>query len=159
MAEQNKAFLTESDHALLIDIFYELIGNSKDPAEVQSIESLMRKYDESGDGAEIADEDVRQTISLVCRYYQMLSEQKHANDDLLDFYADSLNKLQARYEQAIQDHRHLEEDQIKIYQDYDKLMQEHLCLYRRFEKLHKKQRKGIQWVKNWIGGGKKHDDS
>lgn len=144
MAEQNKAFLTESDHALLIDIFYEPIGNSKDPVEVQSIESLMRRYERSGDGAEMADEDVRQTISLVCRYYQMLSEQKHANDDLLDFYADSLNKLQARYEQAIQDHRHLEEDQIKIYQDYDKLMQEHLRLYRQYEKI---RTKTLRWLR------------
>lgn len=147
MAEQNKAFLKESDHALLIDIFYELIGNSKDPAEVQSIESLMRRYERSGDVAEMADEDVRQTISLVCRYYQMLSEQKHANDDLLDFYADSLNKLQARYEQAIQDHRHLEEDQIKIYQDYDKLMQEHLRLYRQYEKIRTKTLRWLRWLK------------
>ena len=44
-----------------------------------------------------------------------MSEQKHANDNLVDFYANSLNKLQIRYEQAIQDHRRLEEDQIKIY--------------------------------------------
>ena len=89
----------------------------------------------------------------------MLSEQKHANDNLVDFYANSLNKLQIRYEQAIQDHRRLEEDQIKIYQDYDNLTREHLCLYRRFEKLHKKQLKGIQWVKKWIDRGRKHDDS
>ena len=40
-----------------------------------------------------------------------MSEQKHANDNLVDFYANSLNKLQIRYEQAIQDHRRLEEDQ------------------------------------------------
>lgn len=159
MAEQSEAFLTERDNALLRDIFYELIGNSEDPAEVQDIESLMQVYEESGDGSEIADTDVRHTISMVCKYCQMLSEQKHANDNLVDFYANSLNKLQIRYEQAIQDHRRLEEDQIKIYQDYDNLMREHLCLYRRFEKLHKKQLKGIQWVKKWIDRGRKHDDS
>ena len=95
MSEQSRAFLSDRDHSLLIDIFYKLIGNSEDPAEVQ----------------------------------------------------------------AIQDHRRLEEDQIKIYQDYDNLMREHLCLYRRFEKLHKKQLKGIQWVKKWIDRGRKHDDS
>lgn len=159
MAEQSEAFLTERDNALLRDIFYELIGNSEDPAEVQDIESLMQVYEESGDGSEIADTDVRHTISMVCKYCQTLLEQKHANDNLLDFYANSLNKLQIRYEQAIQDHRRLEEDQIKIYQDYDNLTREHLCLYRRFEKLHKKQLKGIQWVKKWIDRGRKHDDS
>ena len=139
MSEQSRAFLSDRDHSLLIDIFYKLIGNSEDPAEVQSIESLIQMYEESGNGSEISDADVRHTISLVCKYCQMLSEQKHANDNLVDFYANSLNKLQIRYEQAIQDHRRLEEDQIKIYQDYDNLMREHLCLYRRFEKLHKKQ--------------------
>ena len=149
MSEQSRAFLSDRDHSLLIDIFYKLIGNSEDPAEVQSIESLIQMYEESG----------RHTISLVCKYCQMLSEQKHANDNLVDFYANSLNKLQIRYEQAIQDHRRLEEDQIKIYQDYDNLTREHLCLYRRFEKLHKKQLKGIQWVKKWIDRGRKHDDS
>ena len=133
MSEQSRAFLSDRDHSLLIE--------------------------ESGNGSEISDADVRHTISLVCKYCQMLSEQKHANDNLVDFYANSLNKLQIRYEQAIQDHRRLEEDQIKIYQDYDNLMREHLCLYRRFEKLHKKQLKGIQWVKKWIDRGRKHDDS
>ena len=159
MSEQSRAFLSDRDHSLLIDIFYKLIGNSEDPAEVQSIESLIQMYEESGNGSEISDADVRHTISLVCKYCQMLSEQKHANDNLVDFYANSLNKLQIRYEQAIQDHRRLEEDQIKIYQDYDNLMREHLCLYRRFEKLHKKQLKGIQWGKKWIDRGRKHDDS
>ena len=152
MSEQSRAFLSDRDHSLLIDIFYKLIGNSEDPAEVQSIESLIQMYEESGNGSEISDADVRHTISLVCKYCQMLSEQKHANDNLVDFYANSLNKLQIRYEQAIQDHRRLEEDQIN-------LMREHLCLYRRFEKLHKKQLKGIQWVKKWIDRGRKHDDS
>ena len=142
MSEQSRAFLSDRDHSLLIDIFYKLIGNSEDPAEVQSIESLIQMYEESGNGSEISDADVRHTISLVCKYCQMLSEQKHANDNLVDFYANSLNKLQ-----------------IKIYQDYDNLMREHLCLYRRFEKLHKKQLKGIQWVKKWIDRGRKHDDS
>lgn len=159
MSEQSRAFLSDRDHSLLIDIFYKLIGNSEDPAEVQSIESLIQMNEESGNGSEISDADVRHTISLVCKYCQMLSEQKHANDNLVDFYANSLNKLQIRYEQAIQDHRRLEEDQIKIYQDYDNLTREHLCLYRRFEKLHKKQLKGIQWVKKWIDRGRKHDDS
>lgn len=105
MSEQSRAFLSDRDHSLLIDIFYKLIGNSEDPAEVQSIESLIQMYEESGNGSEISDADVRHTISLVCKYCQMLSEQKHANDNLVDFYANSLNKLQIRYEQAIQDHR------------------------------------------------------
>ena len=103
MSEQSRAFLSDRDHSLLIDIFYKLIGNSEDPAEVQSIESLIQMYEESGNGSEISDADVRHTISLVCKYCQMLSEQKHANDNLVDFYANSLNKLQIRYEQAIQD--------------------------------------------------------
>ena len=147
MAEQNKSFLTERDHALLIDIFYELISDSGDPSEVQSIESLIRMYERSGDGSEIADADVRHTLSRVCKYCQILSEQKHANDDLLEFYADRLKKLQTRYEQAIQDHRHLEEDQIKIYQDYDKLMQEHLRLYRQYEKIRTKTLRWLRWLK------------
>lgn len=41
MSEQSRAFLSDRDHSLLIDIFYKLIGNSEDPAEVQSIESLI----------------------------------------------------------------------------------------------------------------------
>ena len=93
MSEQSRAFLSDRDHSLLIDIFYKLIGNSEDPAEVQSIESLIQMYEESGNGSEISDADVRHTISLVCKYCQMLSEQKHANDNLVDFYANSLNKL------------------------------------------------------------------
>ena len=42
MSEQSRAFLSDRDHSLLIDIFYKLIGNSEDPAEVQSIESLIQ---------------------------------------------------------------------------------------------------------------------
>ena len=71
MSEQSRAFLSDRDHSLLI-------GNSEDPAEVQSIESLIQMYEESGNGSEISDADVRHTISLVCKYCQMLSEQKHA---------------------------------------------------------------------------------
>lgn len=78
MSEQSRAFLSDRDHSLLIDIFYKLIGNSEDPAEVQSIESLIQMYEESGNDSEISDADVRHTISLVCKYCQMLSEQKHA---------------------------------------------------------------------------------
>lgn len=48
MSEQSRAFLSDRDHSLLIDIFYKLIGNSEDPAEVQSIESLIQMYEESG---------------------------------------------------------------------------------------------------------------
>lgn len=142
MAEQSEAFLTERDNALLRDIFYELIGNSEDPAEVQDIESLMQVYEESGDGSEIADTDVRHTISMVCKYCQTLLEQKHANDNLLDFYANSLSKLQIRYEQAIQNHRRLEEDQIKIYQDYDNLIKEHLRLFKQYEKSNQRRSDG-----------------
>ena len=53
MSEQSRAFLSDRDHSLLIDIFYKLIGNSEDPAEVQSIESLIQMYEESGNGSEI----------------------------------------------------------------------------------------------------------
>ena len=148
MAEQSEAFLTERDNALLRDIFYELIGNSEDPAEVQDIESLMQVYEESGDGSEIADTDVRHTISMVCKYCQTLLEQKHANDNLLDFYANSLSKLQIRYEQAIQNHRSLEEDQIKIYQDYDNLIKEHLRLFKQYEKKQSKKIRWLHWLKN-----------
>lgn len=148
MSEQSRAFLSDRDHSLLIDIFYKLIGNSEDPAEVQSIESLIQMYEESGNGSEISDADVRHTISLVCKYCQMLSEQKHANDNLLDFYANSLSKLQIRYEQAIQNHRRLEEDQIKIYQDYDNLIKEHLRLFKQYEKKQSKKIRWLHWLKN-----------
>ena len=97
MSEQSRAFLSDRDHSLLIDIFYKLIGNSEDPAEVQSIESLIQMYEESGNGSEISDADVRHTISLVCKYCQMLSEQKHANDNLVDFYANSRYDTSRRF--------------------------------------------------------------
>lgn len=146
MVEQSEAFLTEKDHALLRDIFYELIGNSGDPAEVQDIESLMRVYEGSGDGSEITDTDVRHTLCLLCRYCRGRSKQEIANNDLLDFYANSLKKLQTRYEQVIQEHRRLEEDQIKIYQDYDNLMKEYLRLFKQYEK---KQSRKIRWLR-WL---------
>ena len=85
--EQNRAFLTESMHALLMDIFYIEISRSEDSTEVQSIESLIQKYDRSGDGSEISDTDVRNTIKIVCKYCQGISDHGHANNDLMDFYA------------------------------------------------------------------------
>lgn len=124
--EQNRAFLTESMHALLMDIFYIEISRSEDSTEVQSIESLIQKYDRSGDGSEISDTDVRNTIKIVCKYCQGISDHEHANNDLMDFYANSLKKLQKQYEQSIRERRQLEEDQIKLYHVYDNLMEEHL---------------------------------
>lgn len=146
MAEQSEAFLTERDHALLRDIFYELIGNSEDPAEVQDIESLMRVYEGSGDGSEIADADVRHTLCLVCKYCRGISDRESANNDLLDFYANSLKKLQIQYEQTIREHRRLEEDQIKLYQDYDNLMKEHLRLFKQYEKKQSRKTRWLHWL-------------
>ena len=68
--EQNRAFLTESMHALLMDIFYIEISRSEDSTEVQSIESLIQKYDRSGDGSEISDADVyKRQIRCRCEKY------------------------------------------------------------------------------------------
>lgn len=46
--EQNRAFLTESMHALLMDIFYIEISRSEDSTEVQSIESLIQSMTDPG---------------------------------------------------------------------------------------------------------------
>ena len=42
MSEQSRAFLSDRDHSLLIDIFYKLIGNSEDPAEVSLLNPLYK---------------------------------------------------------------------------------------------------------------------
>lgn len=145
--EQSRAFLTESMHALLMDIFYVEISRSEDSTEVQSIESLIQKYDRSGDGSEISDTDVRNTIKIVCKYCQGISDHEHANNDLMDFYANSLKKLQKQYEQSIRERRQLEEDQIKLYHVYDNLMEEHLKLLRKHEKEQTKRLRWLRWLK------------
>lgn len=93
--EQSRAFLTESMHALLMDIFCVEISRSEDSTEIQSIESLIQKYDKSGDGSEISDADVRNTIKIVCKYCQGISEHEQANNDLMDFYANSLKSCRS----------------------------------------------------------------
>ena len=145
--EQGRVFLTESMHALLMDIFYVEISRSEDSTEVQSIESLIQKYDKSGDGSEISDADVRNTIKIVCKYCQGISNHEQANNDLMDFYASSLKKLQMQYEQSIQERRKLEEDQIKLYHVYDNLMEEHLRLLRKHEKEQTKMLRWLRWLK------------
>ena len=65
----------------------------------------------------------------------------------MDFYANSLKKLQKQYEQSIRERRQLEEDQIKLYHVYDNLMEEHLKLLRKHEKEQTKRLRWLRWLK------------